>query len=396
MTHQAASPLGGASRLLVLRPDNIGDVVMTGPALRALKRALPGAHLTLLASEGGATAAPLLPWLDDVIATRTLWQDLGHLPFDPGREWALAERLRAGDYDAAVILTSFSQSPHAPALLCALAGIPIRIGESKEDGQGVLTLAAPPQPDEIHQVERNLRLIEAAGVGVGHGVEDRRLAIRVPPADAARATALLAERGLPPGASYLLLCPWASCPARTFFPERFAQAARLMAEATGWPVVVCGAPRDRERSRPLVDALGAWGIDLTGLTTVAELASLVAGARLVLANDSLPMHLADATGTPGLILYSGTELESQWRPRHTAHRLLRRPTPCSPCYHFICPYRMECLDFPAAEVAEAGLALLAEADSGRRLVRQMTNRERVGRTKLGQTPIENGGPRDYS
>lgn len=356
--------LSRASRILVLRPDNIGDVVMTGPALRALKRALPTSHLTLLASHGGAQAAPLLPWVDSVFATRTLWQDLGHLPFDPEREWALVDRLQAGAYDAAVILTSFSQSPHAPALLCALAGIPIRLGEAKEDGQGVLTFAAPALPDETHQVERNLRLLEAAGIPV----DDRRLAVRVPEADTVHAAALLAERGLSPGDGYLLLSPWASCPSRTYFPERFAQAARLLAGETGLPVVLSGAPRDQERREPLLEALGPWGIDLVGLTTVTELAALVAGARLVLANDSLPMHLADATRAPGLILYSGTEYESQWQPRHSPNQLLRRPTPCCPCYAFICPYNLECLDFSAAEVAEAGLALLSEVCMAPRLI----------------------------
>ena len=77
-----------------------------------------------------------------------------------------------------------------------------------------------------------------------------------------------------------------------------------------------------------------------------ELATLIAGAKLVLTNDSLPMHLADATCTLSVILYSGTEYESQWQPRHSPFRLLRRPTPCSPCYAFTCPYNMECLAIP--------------------------------------------------
>src|SRR5690606_19824984 len=75
-----------ARRLLVIRADNIGDVVMTGPALRAVKRALPTARLELLASPAGATAAPLLPWIDGVLCRRVLWQDLGRLPHDPARE----------------------------------------------------------------------------------------------------------------------------------------------------------------------------------------------------------------------------------------------------------------------------------------------------------------------
>src|SRR5215218_5186399 len=87
--------MGEARRLLVVRLDNIGDVVMTGPVLRALKENLPGSHITLLASPGGSKAAPLLPWVDEVLAWRVLWQDLGHLSFDPARELELVETLRS-------------------------------------------------------------------------------------------------------------------------------------------------------------------------------------------------------------------------------------------------------------------------------------------------------------
>lgn len=346
----------GRRRVLVLRPDNIGDVVMTGPALRAIKATLPDAHLTLLASPGGAQAAPLLPWIDETVTERVVWQDLGHLPFDPAREAALAARLAAGEYDAAFILTSFSQSPHAPALLCALAGIQPRLGESKEDGFGALTHTVAPAGDDLHQVERNLRLVEAAGFTAA----DRRLAVAVPP-EARQGTAmLLAAHGIEPGRGYIVLAPWASCPARTFFPDRFAAAARLLAADAGLPVVLAGGPRDRERSLALMATLGQWGVDLVGATTVPELAALIDGARLVFANDSLPMHLADATGTPSVILYSGTEYESQWAPRHSPSRLLRRPTPCSPCYGFTCPFDLACLDFSAEEVAAAGWLMLQE------------------------------------
>src|SRR5918994_1863041 len=134
MKRALAGPWGEARRLLVVRLDNIGDVVMTGPVLRALKENLPGSHITLMASPGGGKAAPLLPWVDEVLAWRVLWQDLGYLSFDPAREMELVETLRRGSYYAAIILTSFKQTPHAPGYACYLAGIPLRLGESKEWG----------------------------------------------------------------------------------------------------------------------------------------------------------------------------------------------------------------------------------------------------------------------
>src|SRR5919202_5195632 len=150
-----AESWGEARRLLMGRLDNIGDVIMTGPVLRALKENLPGSHITLMASPGGSKAAPLLPWVDEVLSWRVLWQDLGRLSFDPARELELVETLRRGSYDAAGIPISFKQTPPAAGYACYLAGIPLRLGGSKEWGGGVLSDEAPSVPDELHQVERN-------------------------------------------------------------------------------------------------------------------------------------------------------------------------------------------------------------------------------------------------
>src|SRR5215210_6709613 len=339
-----------------MRLDNIGDVVMTSPVLRALKENLPGASITLMASPGGKEAAPLLPWVDEVLSWRVLWQDLGGLPHDPARERELIETLREGSYDAAIILTSFKQTPHPAGYACYLAGIPLRLGESKEWGGGVLTDEVPSAPDDLHQVERNLRLIEHAGFRV----EDRSLSVHVPE-DARRASSeLLEERGVTSDAPYVLLNPWASAQARTYPSARFALAARRLSEETGWPVVVSGTGADRGRSGGLLDALNGRGVDLVGAIGLPELAALVEGARLVLTNNTSTMHLLDALRTPGVVLFSGTELEQQWRPRSARHRLLRRETWCSPCYAFECPYNLECLDIPPEEVVEAGLSLLTE------------------------------------
>jgi ADP-heptose:LPS heptosyltransferase len=346
-----------AQRVLVMRLDNIGDVVMTGPVLRALKDNLPKASITLMASPGGKAAAPLLPWVDEMIPWRVIWQDVGgKLSFDPARELEMIDTLKRGSYDAAIILTSFKQTPHPAGYACYLASIPLRLGESKEWGGGVLTDEAPPAPDELHQVERNLRLIEHAGFGV----EDRSLSLHVPEEARGTVAQLLQARGVAPDAPYVLLNPWASAQARTYPTHRFAFAARLLSEETGWPVVVSGTEADRSRSGELLDALGDRGVDLVGATVLSELAALVEGARLVLTNNTSTMHLLDALRTPGVVLFSGTELEEQWRPRDAPHRLLRRETWCSPCYAFACPYNLECLDIQPEDVAEAGLSLLAE------------------------------------
>ncbi len=123
-------------------------------------------------------------------------------------------------------------------------------------------------------------------------------------------------------------------------------------------MVVTGVEKDRLQSASLLATLGDYGIDLIGKTTLPQLAALIANAKLVLTNNTSTMHIADATRTPTVVMFAGTELESQWRPRNGTSRLLRRPTSCSPCYAFTCPYQLECLDISPEEVVAAGLELI--------------------------------------
>ncbi|WP_016866123.1 MULTISPECIES: glycosyltransferase family 9 protein [Fischerella] len=123
------------------------------------------------------------------------------------------------------------------------------------------------------------------------------------------------------------------------------------------PVVVTGVEKDRHKSASLLLILGNYAIDLIGKTTLPQLAALIANAKLVLTNNTSTMHIADATRTPTVVMFAGTELESQWQPRNGYSRLLRRPTQCSPCYAFTCPYNLECLDIPPEEVVAAVLKM---------------------------------------
>ncbi|MBD1843015.1 glycosyltransferase family 9 protein [Cyanobacteria bacterium FACHB-63] len=324
-----------------MRLDNIGDVIMTSPALRSIKENLPETKLTLIASPGGSLAAAVLPWVDEVLTWRVLWQDLGRLPFDPAREWQLVEKLRG--FDAVIIFTSFSQSPHPAAFVSCLAEIPLRLGESKETGGAMLTHEIAAAPDDLHQVERNLRLIES----VGFEVRDRSLEIQFPNIN-------LIDQ------PYIVLNAWTSCQSRNYDANRFAIAAKQLATLTGWKVAVTGVEKDRDRAGIVLEVLGDCAIDLIGKTSLSELAALIADAELMLSNNTSTMHIADATKTPSIIMFAGTELECQWEPRSGFARLLRQPTDCHPCYAFECPYNLECLDIEPDEIVRSALELLQQ------------------------------------
>lgn len=345
-----------SKNIVAIRLDNIGDILMLGPALRAVKETSPSARLTLLASPAGSTAAPLLPWIDDVITWRPIWQDVGgRMPFDPARERELIDLLAARHFDAALIFTSFSQTPHTPGYACYLAGIPLRAGESKEFGGSTLTTELKGSPDELHQVERNLRLVEH----LGFVARDRSLCVMISQEARAAVPQLLRKAGLNPDEPYLLLHPGASAQARRYPAERFGVLTRLLMRR-GWQVLATGVEKEKDLVQEVLEHAPQAGA-LIGGTTLSEYAALLEGAKLVICNDTLPMHLADAVRTPVVVLFSGTDYEEQWRPRHTRSRLLRRPTSCHPCYLFTCPIGQPCLDISPEEVVDEVETLLVSA-----------------------------------
>ena len=182
------------------------------------------------------------------------------------------------------------------------------------------------------------------------------------PEEARQAVPSLLEKvGLDPDAPFLLVHPGASAQARRYPVERFGAVARLLTRR-GWPILVTGIEREAVLLAELMQ-LAPDARCLIGGATLAEYAALVERAALVICNDTLPMHLADAVGTPEVVLFSGTDYEEQWRPRATAHRLLRCPTSCHPCYLFECPIGLPCLDISPEEVVENCDAVLEEARS---------------------------------
>ncbi len=350
--------MSDVQRLLVARLDNAGDVLMCEPALRAIRTAVPNIHLTLWASPGGAPVSELIPAVDENLVTRALWQDLGHLPFDPERERELVQTLANGQYDAAIVFTSFAQSPLPPAYACYLAGIPRRAGQCREFGGSVLSHPVDPTCDSTHQVDRNLHLIRA----LGFPVTSPELQVVIPSNARDSLGLALRLKGIGLGRPFVVLHPGASCAARRYPSDRFAEVGRLLCRSLRWPVVISGSKNDESLGHELVAEIGPGAVSLAGDMTLPEFASLLDRASVIVTNNTLTMHLADAVGTPSVILFAGTEREEQWRPRATPMRLLRRPTACSPCYRFDCPFDLQCLDLSPREVASAVLHLVGEID----------------------------------
>jgi len=202
--------------LLVVRLDNLGDVLMATPAIAALRAGLPGAQITLLASPSGAAAVPFLDDVDAAIVFAAPWVkgDGAADGASPGRaEVELVERLRVARFDAAVILTTCTQSALPAALACRMAGIPLRLAHCRENPYGLLSDWAPERDDIAddmrHEVERQLALVAS----VGFAAADRRLRFMVPAPARSMVVARLTRAGVDASRPLVIVHPGASAAA---------------------------------------------------------------------------------------------------------------------------------------------------------------------------------------
>jgi ADP-heptose:LPS heptosyltransferase len=296
-------------RVLVVRLDGAGDVVLCGPAVRAVAAR---AEVTLLCGPAGAAAGRLLPGVAEVLTWACPWvladpppvrrADLDHLVA------TVAERR----FDEAVVLTSFHQSPLPLALLLRLAGVP-RISGASVDYPGALldVRLRPGETLEEDQPEPERMLDIAAAAGFPLPARDDGALAVLPPPDASGVLGDL------PG-PYVVVHPGAAVTARRWPAPLAAGAVELLA-AAGWRVVVTGGPDERDLTARVA---GSRGIDLGGRTGLAELTGVLAGASAVVVGNTAAAHLAAAVGTPVVSLFAPVVPAVRWRPYRVAQVLL--------------------------------------------------------------------------
>jgi lipopolysaccharide heptosyltransferase II len=354
-----------ARDVLAVRLDNLGDVLMTSPALAAIRESLPEARLTLLGSPSGVAASPHLPMVDDAIEFSASWvkpmrDDDDGDEAGPGRaERRLIQTLAARRFDAAIVFTTCTQSALPAALLCRLAGIPLRLAHSRENPYALLSDWVP-DPDVVetgmrHEVERQLALVARVGL---HTRDDR---LRFEPGRQARAALPFATQpaGLEPKRRYFVVHPGASAMSRRYPAALFGAAADLVARASGLLPVFSGSAAEEPLVAAARAAMSVPSVSLAGALGLGELGVLIERAEVLIANNSGPVHLAAALATPVVDLYALTNPQhTPWRVRC---RVLSHDVPCRHCLKSVCPHgHNDCLRrIEPAAVADAALELLA-------------------------------------
>lgn len=326
---------------LVARQDSLGDVLLAGPAIRAVAAS---SRVVLLCSPAGAAAARLLPGVDEVIVEECPWITADPDALDPETVATMVRRVRAVGADAAVVLTSPRQSALPTALVLRLAGVPNVAAYSRDYPGSLLDLRLRVDPP-VHEVERNLQLVEAAGFPTP---DDVRLAVQ----HADLPTDVLAD--LP--AHFVAVHPGSTAISRTMSPGRWSAVCSELLDR-GVEVVVTGLAD--EPTNAVADAVRGLR-SLSGRTSFAELAAVLRRADAVCVGNTGAMHLAAAVGTPVVACFPPTVPTEQWRPWKVEQFVLDGGRPsCSPCYRRDCDRPGHpCAEVPPAEVADAAMALI--------------------------------------
>ncbi|MEV0953316.1 glycosyltransferase family 9 protein [Promicromonospora sp. NPDC050249] len=301
-------------RVLAIRLDSDGDVLLTGPAVRALAATYD--QVDLLVSSSGRQAAELLPGVTEILRFDAPWSGAEPPPVSAEAVLDLVAGLVARRYQLAVIFTSFHQSPLPMALLARLAGVP-RIVAVSEDYPGSLLDVRHKRPPGLHEVEAALDLAEQAGA-VLPVEDDGLLAVRRP----LPAVPPPAERALGAGGAWqprsVVLHPGASVPARAPLPEDARAIAERLAH-DGWEVLVTGAEAERDLTAYVA---GDHATDLGGRTSLAELAAVLESAACAVVGNTGPAHLAAAVGTPVVSLFAPVVPADRWAPYGVPRLLL--------------------------------------------------------------------------
>ena len=327
--------MSGPERIVVRAPNWLGDVVLSLAALRDLRRHFPAAWLSVLARPSVAGLYRALPEVDAILEAR-------------GHAAEVASLRGAGDL-AVMFPNSFGT-----ALAAWRAGVPERWGYAT-DGRALLLTRRCRVPASVRgrsQVYYYRAMLEGLGL-VGEGPPDTSLAC--PPEWSAEGAALLGDEGpwigINAGAAYGTAKRW--------LPERFAAVAELVARRQGARVAIVGGPAERPLGEAIAAQLRVKSRLVAGETTLAGLVGVLSRLRLLLTNDSGPMHVAAALGTPQVAVFGSTDW-AETAPVAENATIVREDVPCSPCLLRECPIDHRCMTrVDVDRVAQAAFSLLA-------------------------------------
>jgi heptosyltransferase-2 len=342
-------------KIMVRATNWIGDAVLSLPALAALRASFPKAEIVLVAKPWVGELYWNHPALSRQIVYDAEGQHRGARGF-----WRLVQSLRAERFDLALLL----QNAFHAAWMAWCAGIPVRIGYARDSRRVLISNAVdvPPPVAYGHQAYYYLQLLFRAGL-IDKPEAVREIRLYLAESEKKWATRKLAALGLG-GPRFLVgLNPGASFgPAKCWLPERYAALADRLIGALDADVLIFGSRAERPLAETIAQAMKHTPVVVAGETTLRQLMALLGECRLVVTNDSGPMHLAAALGLPLVAIFGSTN-ERATGPVGSRVRIVKRPVACSPCGLRECPIDFRCMESVSVDdVYRSALELVHERE----------------------------------
>lgn len=314
-------------KILIRGPNWVGDAVLAIPAIKAVRARYPESEITMLVRPWVSGLFTSAPFVDRV------WSEPRPAAIAPWMR--IAREMRARRFDMAVLLPNSFES----ALMTFLGRIPQRLGYATDGRTWLLTDAVEPNDQERHQVFYYLDLVKA----ISATVDQPSIAIEATAGEKQNARKLLAAEGIAPDLGFLVLNPGAAYgSAKRWYEDRFAEVADALAQKLGLGIALVGSEGERRFAEQIRLRLRSRSAVLSGKTSLETLIGVLAESSLMLTNDSGPMHIAAALGTPTVAVFGSTDerVTSPFGPRT---RVVKQPVACSPCLLRECPIDHRCM-----------------------------------------------------
>lgn len=339
-----------SKKIIIARLDRIGDVVLSTPVIKALRDAYPDSHIAMMVRPYAREIVEGNPYLNEVIIYD---KDRDHKGI--AGNYKFIQELREKKFDIAIILHPTNRTH----LILKLAGIPERIGYDKKAGF-LLTKRIPhtKQFGMKHEIDYTLGILRYIGIEPS----SRSLYMPINALCERKIEGIFKENRVKDSEIIIAISPGASCASKCWGVEKFADVANGLVERYGARIIIMAGNVDKHFGDRLASLITAGCINLSGKTGIGDIASLLRRARLFISNDSGPVHIGCAVGTPVIAIFGRSDRglsPERWGPSGKRDQALHKSAGCYVCYAHNCKVGFKCLDsISAEEVLEAAEKIL--------------------------------------
>jgi len=363
MAKASPIPLEKISRILVVKPSSIGDVVHALPTVAALRQGFPDSFLAWMVEEEAADIVTGNPHVDEVIvSSRKRWQrelkEKTTRPFALRQMWEFLRMLRSRRFDLVIDLQGLLKS----GIPILLSGAPYRLGYSRarEMSHIFLTHRVLVDNGSMHSVDRYLEIVRFLGIAVG----EKEFSIRMSQRDEQAMMDLLQEDRIGAQETKIVLNAPARWQSKRWPKENFAELGDQLASRLQAQIILTGSHSDRSLVQEIASLMGHRSLVAAGRTTLKELCALLKRVDLMVTCDSGPMHMAAAMGTPTVALFGPTD-PKRTGPYGSVHRVLQRQMDCIPCFKRRCRENLCLKEISVGEVFRAAQEVLSSRGTSR-------------------------------